>query len=144
MKTVDNLLKKKGSQIWAIGPDASIYEAVSMMAEKGIGALLVMEGEQLHGIISERDYARKVILAGKSSRQTPVKEIMTTAVLCAKLEQSVEQCLALMTDKRIRHLPVADGGKVVGLVSIGDLVKEIIAEQQFIIEQLEHYIAGQV
>ena len=144
MKTVDNLLKKKGSQIWAIGPDASIYEAVSMMAEKGIGALLVMEGEQLQGIISERDYARKVILAGKSSRQTPVKEIMTTAVLCAKLEQSVEQCLALMTDKRIRHLPVADGGKVVGLVSIGDLVKEIIAEQQFIIEQLEHYIAGQV
>jgi CBS domain-containing protein len=144
MKTVDNLLKKKGSQIWAIGPDASIYEAVSMMAEKGIGALLVMEGEQLNGIISERDYARKVILAGKSSRQTPVREIMTTAVLCAKLEQSVEQCLALMTDKRIRHLPVADGGKVVGLVSIGDLVKEIIAEQQFIIEQLEHYIAGQV
>jgi CBS domain-containing protein len=144
MKTVNNLLKKKGSQIWAIGPDASIYEAVSMMAEKGIGALLVMEGEQLNGIISERDYARKVILAGKSSRQTPVKEIMTTAVLCAKLEQSVEQCLALMTDKRIRHLPVADGGKVVGLVSIGDLVKEIIAEQQFIIEQLEHYIAGQV
>jgi CBS domain-containing protein len=144
MKTVYNLLKKKGSQIWAIGPDASIYEAVSMMAEKGIGALLVMEGEQLNGIISERDYARKVILAGKSSRQTPVKEIMTTAVLCAKLEQSVEQCLALMTDKRIRHLPVADGGKVVGLVSIGDLVKEIIAEQQFIIEQLEHYIAGQV
>ncbi|MDH3945849.1 MAG: CBS domain-containing protein [Chromatiales bacterium] len=144
MKTVDNLLKKKGSQIWAIAPDASIYEAVSMMAEKGIGALLVMEGEQLHGIISERDYARKVILAGKSSRQTPVREIMTTAVLCAKLEQSVEQCLALMTDKRIRHLPVADGGKVVGLVSIGDLVKEIIAEQQFIIEQLEHYIAGQV
>ncbi|PLX57728.1 MAG: hypothetical protein C0629_00855 [Chromatiales bacterium] len=144
MKTVDNLLKKKGSQIWAIAPDASIYEAVSMMAEKGIGALLVMEGEQLNGIISERDYARKVILAGKSSRQTPVKEIMTTAVLCAKLEQSVEQCLALMTDKRIRHLPVADGGKVVGLVSIGDLVKEIIAEQQFIIEQLEHYIAGQV
>lgn len=144
MKTVDNLLKKKGSQIWAIGPDASIYEAVSMMAEKGIGALLVMEGEQLNGIISERDYARKVILAGKSSRQTPVREIMTTAVLCAKLEQSVEQCLALMTDKRIRHLPVADAGKVVGLVSIGDLVKEIIAEQQFIIEQLEHYIAGQV
>lgn len=144
MKTVDNLLKKKGSQIWAIGPDASIYEAVSMMAEKGIGALLVMEGEQLNGIISERDYARKVILAGKSSRQTPVSEIMTTAVLCAKLEQSVEQCLALMTDKRIRHLPVADAGKVVGLVSIGDLVKEIIAEQQFIIEQLEHYIAGQV
>ena len=144
MKTVYNLLKKKGSQIWAIGPDASIYEAVSMMAEKGIGALLVMEGEQLNGIISERDYARKVILAGKSSRQTPVKEIMTTAVLCAMLEQSVEQCLALMTDKRIRHLPVADGGKVVGLVSIGDLVKEIIAEQQFIIEQLEHYIAGQV
>ncbi len=144
MKTVNSLLNKKGRQIWAIGPDASIYEAVSMMAEKGIGALLVMEGEHLRGIVSERDYARKVILAGKSSRQTPVKEIMTTSVLCARLEQSVEQCLALMSDKRIRHLPVAEGDKVIGLVSIGDLVKEVIAEQQFIIEQLEHYIAGQV
>ncbi len=144
MKTVDSLLNKKGRQIWAIGPDASIFEAVSMMAEKGIGALLVMEGEHLRGIVSERDYARKVILAGKSSRQTPVKEIMTTSVLCARLEQSVEQCLALMSDKRIRHLPVAEGDKVIGLVSIGDLVKEVIAEQQFIIEQLEHYIAGQV
>jgi CBS domain-containing protein len=144
MKTVNSLLNKKGRQIWAIGPDASIYEAVSMMAEKGIGALLVMEGERLRGIVSERDYARKVILVGKSSRQTPVKEIMTTSVLCARLEQSVEQCLALMSDKRIRHLPVADGDKVIGLVSIGDLVKEIIAEQQFIIEQLEHYITGQI
>ena len=144
MKTVNSLLNKKGRQIWAIGPDASIYEAVSMMAEKGIGALLVMEGERLRGIVSERDYARKVILVGKSSRQTPVKEIMTTSVLCARLEQSVEQCLALMSDKRIRHLPVADGDKVIGLVSIGDLVKEVIAEQQFIIEQLEHYITGQI
>ncbi len=144
MKTVDNLLAKKGTEVWSIAPEASIYDAVSLMAEKGIGALLVMEGEQLRGIVSERDYARKVILAGKSSRETPVSDIMTTAVLCAKLEQTVEQCLALMTDKRIRHLPVAEGGRVVGLVSIGDLVKEIIAEQQFIIEQLEHYIAGQV
>ena len=144
MKTVDNLLAKKGTEVWSIAPEASIYDAVSLMAEKGIGALLVMEGEQLRGIVSERDYARKVILAGKSSRETPVSDIMTTAVLCAKLEQTVEQCLALMTYKRIRHLPVAEGGRVVGLVSIGDLVKEIIAEQQFIIEQLEHYIAGQV
>ena len=144
MKTVDNLLAKKGTEVWSIAPEASIYDAVSLMAEKGIGALLVMEGEQLRGIVSERDYARKVILAGKSSRETPVSDIMTSAVLCAKLEQTVEQCLALMTDKRIRHLPVAESGRVVGLVSIGDLVKEIIAEQQFIIEQLEHYIAGQV
>ena len=144
MKTVDNLLAKKGTEVWSIAPEASIYDAVSLMVEQGIGALLVMEGEQLRGIVSERDYARKVILAGKSSRETPVSDIMTTAVLCAKLEQTVEQCLALMTDKRIRHLPVAEGGRVVGLVSIGDLVKEIIAEQQFIIEQLEHYIAGQV
>ena len=144
MKTVQSLLEKKGSQIWSIGPDASVFEAISMMAEKGIGAVLVMEDGRLCGILSERDYARKVILAGKSSRQTPVRDIMTRSVLCARLEQTVEQCLALMTDKRIRHLPVADDGNVIGLVSIGDLVKEIIAEQQFIIEQLEHYIAGKV
>ncbi|MGW8367360.1 MAG: CBS domain-containing protein [Gammaproteobacteria bacterium] len=144
MKTVQSLLEKKGSQIWSIGPDASVFEAISLMAEKGIGAVLVMEDGRLCGILSERDYARKVILAGKSSRQTPVRDIMTHSVLCARLEQTVEQCLALMTDKRIRHLPVADDGNVIGLVSIGDLVKEIIAEQQFIIEQLEHYIAGKV
>lgn len=144
MKTVQSLLEKKGSQIWSIGPDASVFEAISLMAEKGIGAVLVMKDGQLCGILSERDYARKVILAGKSSRQTPVRDIMTGSVLCARLEQTVEQCLALMTDKRIRHLPVADDGNVIGLVSIGDLVKEIIAEQQFIIEQLEHYIAGKV
>jgi CBS domain-containing protein len=144
MKTVQSLLEKKGSQIWSIGPDASVFEAISLMAEKGIGAVLVMEDGRLCGILSERDYARKVILAGKSSRQTPVRDIMTRSVLCARLEQTVEQCLALMTDKRIRHLPVADDGNVIGLVSIGDLVKEIIAEQQFIIEQLEHYIAGKV
>jgi CBS domain-containing protein len=144
MKTVQSLLEKKGSQIWSIGPDASVFEAISLMAEKGIGAVLVMEDGRLYGILSERDYARKVILAGKSSRQTPVRDIMTRSVLCARLEQTVEQCLALMTDKRIRHLPVADDGNVIGLVSIGDLVKEIIAEQQFIIEQLEHYIAGKV
>jgi len=144
MKTVQSLLEKKGSQIWSIGPDASVFEAISLMAEKGIGAVLVMEDGRLCGILSERDYARKVILAGKSSRQTPVRDIMTRSVLCARLEQTVEQCLALMTDKRIRHLPVADDGNVIGLVSIGDLVKEIIAEQQFIIEQLERYISGTV
>ena len=144
MKLVQQLLDRKGDEIISIAGDASVFDAIKLMADHTVGSLLVMEGDNLKGIVTERDYARKVILAGKSSRQTPVREIMTTAVLCAKLEQSVEQCLALMTDKRIRHLPVADGGKVVGLVSIGDLLKEIIAEQQFIIEQLEHYIAGQV
>ena len=142
MKRARHLLENKGSEIWSITPDASVLDAIKMMAEKGIGALLVMEGAELTGIVSERDYARKVILQGRSSRETPVREIMTDKVFSATLENSIDECMALMTDKRVRHLPVVDGGSVVGVLSIGDLVKAKIDEQQFHIEQLENYITA--
>lgn len=142
MKLVKYILDSKGNEIWHITPDDSVLNAIKMMAEKQIGALLVMENNELVGILSERDYARKVILKGKSSRETPVKDIMTAEVICADPLQTVEQCMEIMTEKHIRHLPVREGGKVVGVLSIGDLVKAIIAEQQFTIEQLESYIAS--
>ena len=140
--TVAKLLDSKGRHIWSIEPSNFVYDAIKLMAEKGIGALLVMEGESLVGILSERDYARKVILKGKSSKKTPVTDIMTKDVLFTHPEQNVEECMALMTEKHIRHLPVMEGKQVVGMISIGDLVKTIIAEQKFTIEQLEHYISG--
>ena len=140
MDTVHKLLENKGYDIWSVGPDAFVYEAIELMADKGCGALLVMNGPELAGIISERDYARKVILAGRSSKSMSVHEIMTTAVLTAEPSHTVEHCLAVMTDNRIRHLPVVDDVKVVGMISIGDLVKAIIAKQQFLISQLEQYI----
>ena len=140
MATVRQLLQRKGSEIWSIGPDARVYEALELMADKGIGALLVLEEENLVGIISERDYARKVALQGKTSLETPVKEIMTGAVYCVEPEQTVEECMALFTEKRIRHLPVLSDKGLVGVVSIGDIVKAIISEQEFMIEQLENYI----
>jgi CBS domain-containing protein len=121
---------------------ALVYDAMKLMADKEIGALLVMEGTTLAGILSERDYARKIILQGRSSLTTEVREIMTSRVVCAGPERSIEECMALMTDKRIRHLPVVEAGQVCGMISIGDLVKAIIAEQQFIIQQLERYITG--
>jgi CBS domain-containing protein len=142
MKLVKHILETKGSDIWRIAPDESVLDAIKLMAEKKIGALLVMEDESLVGIISERDYARKVILRGKSSRETPVNEIMTAQVVTTEPSESVEGCMKLMTDGRIRHLPVVDSGKVVGVLSIGDLVKEIIAEQEFTIKQLENYITS--
>lgn len=142
METVAQLLEDKGSEVWTIRPDASVFEAIEMMAEKGIGALVVMEGNTIVGLVSERDYARNVVLKGRASRATPIREIMTRRVICARPAQSVEECMALMTDKRVRHLPVVDGDRLCGLVSIGDLVKAIITEQQFIIEQLEHYISS--
>ncbi len=142
MKSVKQLLSSKGHEVWSIKPQDSMFDAIKLMADKEIGALLVMDTSKLVGIVTERDYARKVVLQGKSSKQTPVKEVMTTNVLCARPEQTVEECMALMTDKRVRHLPVLEGEKVVGLISMGDLVKAIIEEQQFIIEQLEHYISG--
>lgn len=142
MKSVKQLLSSKGHNVWAIRPQASMYDAIKLMADKEIGALLVMDTSQLVGIVTERDYARKVVLQGKVSKQTPVEDIMTTNVLCARPEQTVEECMALMTEKRVRHLPVLEGEGVVGLISMGDLVKAIIEEQQFIIEQLEHYISG--
>ena len=142
MKTVKDMLNSKGADIWFIRPDESVLEAIKMMAEKKVGALLVMENDNLAGIISERDYARKVILLGKSSRETPVSEIMTAEVVTTEPLETVEGCMKLMTDKRIRHLPVIENGKVVGVLSIGDLVKEIIAEQEFTIKQLENYITS--
>jgi len=121
---------------------STVFEALGRMAEKEVGALVVMDGARLAGIISERDYARKIILLGRTSPNTRVEEIMTSHVAYTHLEQSIEECMAIMTDKRIRHLPVIDEGKIVGIISIGDLVKSIIADQQFIIEQLERYITS--
>jgi CBS domain-containing protein len=142
MKNVAQILKQKGDQVWSIGPDAMVYQALKLMADKDIGALMVVEGERLVGVISERDYARKVILQGKSSLDTPVREIMTHHVVCVRPEQSVEECMALMTQHRIRHLPVVAGGSLAGLVSIGDVVKASIDEKDFMIQQLESYITG--
>lgn len=142
MATVAQLLTTKGGEIWSVRPDTTVYEAIELMATRAVGALLVMDDSGLAGILSERDYARKVILQGRSSRETAVSEIMTTNVFCANPAQSVEDCLALMTEKRIRHLPIEEDGQVVGVVSIGDLVKVIIEEQQRTIEQLGNYISG--
>jgi CBS domain-containing protein len=142
MQTVKQLLEGKGHEVWSVSPDTSVLDAIKKMADKGIGALLVLENGKPVGIVSERDYARKVILQGRSSQQTPVREIMTTRVVCARPDLNVEECMAIMTDKRIRHLPVMEGDRLLGMISIGDLVKAIIAEQQFIIKQLERYIAG--
>ncbi len=139
---VSDILSTKGRNVWSIEPDASVYDAMKLMADKGVGALIVREGERVAGVISERDYARKVILEGRSSRTTQVREIMTSHVLYAGPEQSVEECMAIMTDKRVRHLPVLEQGRLIGVISIGDLVKAIISEQQFRIEQLEQYIKG--
>ena len=141
MKLVRHILDSKGGEIWRIAAEDSVLDAIKLMAEKHIGALLVMDGDDLNGIVSERDYARKVILRGKSSRETPVRDIMTAEVVTTAPQETVDRCMALMTEKRIRHLPVVEDGRVVGVLSIGDLVKAIIAEQQFQIEQLEHYIA---
>lgn len=140
MDTVQQLLDSKGYDIWSVSPDASVYEAIETMADKGCGALLVMTGNQLKGIISERDYARKVILAGGASKDMKVSEIMTANVITVQPSHRVEECLSVMTEKRIRHLPVVEGDKVVGMMSIGDLVKAIIAKQAFLIAELERYI----
>lgn len=140
MKTVSQLLQSKGGAVHSIAPDARVIEALKVMADREIGALVVMEAGVLAGILSERDYARKVILHGKSSHDIPVRDIMTRHVVTVGPSQTVDQCMALMTSKRIRHLPVIDGGSIVGVVSIGDLVKEVIAEQEQTIRQLESYI----
>jgi CBS domain-containing protein len=142
MKRVDQLLHAKGHEVLSISPDASVLEAISLMAEKGIGALVVMQDDALIGVVTERDYARKVILKGRSSRSTPVRDIMTADVTTTTGDQTIETCMNTMMDERIRHLPVLDGDRVVGIISIGDLVKAIIADQQQAIEQLEHYISG--
>ncbi|MHB8666851.1 MAG: CBS domain-containing protein [Burkholderiales bacterium] len=140
MKTVAQLLKSKPSGVIAIGPDVQVLEALKVLADKDVGAVLVMDGSRLLGIVSERDYARKVALKGKSSSSTPVSEIMTREIVCVTPAQTNEECMALMTEKHARHLPVVDNGRVIGVLSIGDLVKDAISEQQFVINQLEHYI----
>ncbi len=140
MHTALEILQSKGSDVWSVSPDDLIYDAIRQMSEREIGALLVMQEGKLVGIVSERDYARKVALEERSSRTSPVRDIMSTRVLCVRPEQTVQECMALMTEKRARHLPVLDHKQVVGVLSIGDLVKAIIAEQQFEIERLQHYI----
>jgi CBS domain-containing protein len=142
MRQVKHLLDRKGSDIFAIAPEAPVLEAIKHMAERGVGALLVMRGEQLAGIVSERDYARKVILQGRSSAQTPVSEIMSSPVLTVTADTDVFDCMRLCTESRVRHLPVTDGSRVVGVISIGDLVKEVISAQQEQIEQLQRYITS--
>ena len=143
MKTIKQLLAEKGDRVFSITPEESVFEAIQRMAEHNVGALLVLNPEgRFAGIVSERDYIRRVSLEGKQSKETRVREIMTAKVLCARPDQSIQQSMAVMTDKRIRHLPVLDGDRLLGVVSIGDLVKAIIEDQQFTIQQLEHYIAG--
>ncbi|HEX6291639.1 MAG TPA: CBS domain-containing protein [Herpetosiphonaceae bacterium] len=141
-KTIKQLLQTKGHDVWSITSVASVFDAIRVMSDKGVGALPVVDAGKLVGIISERDYARKVILQGKSSRDTPVSAIMTAKVYYIRAEQSIEEGMALMTDKRIRHLPVFENDQMIGIVSIGDLVREIISNQEFLIGQLENYITG--
>ena len=142
MTQISDLLNHKGRDVWSLTPDATVYEAIDQMAQKGVGALLVMEGERLVGIVSERDYARKVILKGKASRETLVREIMSYPVVCAPPELTVEETMALMTDRRVRHLPVVVDGRVLGVISIGDVVRGIIDDKEFHIQQLTNYITG--
>lgn len=140
MITVKQLLDQKGNEVWSISPEDSVFDALKLMAEKDIGALVVLKNEKMVGILSERDYARKVILKGKSSMDTPVDTIMTDKVIYVEPEQSLESCMAIMTDKHIRHLPVYDEDELIGLISIGDVVKAVISQKEFVIEQLEKYI----
>lgn len=142
MKKIQQLLDEKGTRVWSIGPDATVYEALALMAEKGIGALMVIGDGRPVGLFSERDYARNVILKGRASRDTPVRDIMSSPILCVTPDQPLEEAMALMTEHRVRHLPVIREDQVLGMVSIGDLIKSIISEQKFIIEQLEHYISS--
>ena len=141
--TVNQLLTVKGRSVWSIGPDETVYTALQRLADKNIGALLVLDGDRLVGILSERDYARKVVLYGKSSMRTPVHEIMTKKVITISPSHTLGDCMTLMTNSRIRHLPVVAEGVVLGVVSIGDIVKTVISQQEFVIDQLENYIIGE-
>jgi CBS domain-containing protein len=140
--TITAILNHKGAQVWSIPPDMMVFDAIQLMADKNVGALLVMSGDKLLGVISERDYTRKVALKGKSSRQTPVKEILSSSVITASPAHTIEDCMRLMTENRVRHLPILDSDKVAGIVSIGDLVNWIISAQSVAIDQLENYISG--
>jgi len=141
-KNVRMILDSKSPDIWSVSPATPVYEALSLMADKGIGAVLVLDGEEVVGIMSERDYARKIVLKGKSSAQTPVSEIMTQNVICVEPSQPIEEIMALMVGKHIRHLPVLEDKKLVGIISISDVVRELISEQKLLIQQLESYIRG--
>jgi CBS domain-containing protein len=140
--TIDAILSQKSGEVFSVAPDATVYDAVAKMAEKNVGALVVMEGEKLVGIISERDYTRKVMLRGKRSRETQVNEIMSTQLTTVEPKESVDRCLEFMTDKRVRHLPVVENGKLLGVISIGDLVKHVISVQSATLDHLERYISG--
>lgn len=141
MITVEKLIKQKGTEVWSVSPEDSVYNAIKLMSEKGIGALAVVQKDTLAGIISERDYAGKVILQGRSSKETKVKDIMTTHVFHTVPEQHIDECLVIMNERRIRHLPVLQDGNLIGLLSIGDVVKEIIKDQKYTIKQLENHIS---
>jgi CBS domain-containing protein len=142
MRRVKDILQEKGTQVYAISPDAMVYEALQMMADKNVGALMVIEGDTVAGLISERDYARKIVLKGKLSKDVPVREIMTADIVRIGPDDDVEYCMELMTDKRVRHLPVFKNDRLMGIISIGDIVKAIIEHKEEIIEQLENYIKG--
>lgn len=142
MTTVRDLLRVKGNVVWSVPPDTTVFETLELMSDRNIGAVLVMEGAALIGIVSERDYARKVEMEGRSARDTTVREIMTRRVLTVQPDQTVADCMALMTEHRLRHLPVMQNDRLLGLISIGDVVKAIISEQEFVIGQLETYIMG--
>jgi CBS domain-containing protein len=142
MHTAKDILRSKGHDVWSVKPTNTVLEALGVMAEHDIGAVLVLDGDRLVGVLSERDYARKVVLAGRSSKDSQVKDVMTPHVICVAPDRSVDECMALMTNKRLRHLPVVDHKRVIGIVSIGDLVKATIDDQQFTITQLQSYIAG--
>jgi CBS domain-containing protein len=142
MIKMKDILASKGHDIWSIGPNKTVFEALELMAEKEIGALLVMDGERVNGLFSERDYARKMILKGLSSKETNVSDVMTSRVICSSLDHTADECMALMTEKRVRHLPIVENDKVVGLISIGDIVKAVISDQQFTIDVLEKYISS--
>jgi CBS domain-containing protein len=142
MTAVRHILDQKGRQVWSIHPGDTVYDAIKMMADKNVGALVVLDGGKIVGIVTERDYARNVFLKGRGSPQTLVGEIMVRDVVCVEADKSIEEGMAIMTAKRVRHLPVIDDDKLLGIVSIGDLVKSIISDREFVIEQLEHYISG--
>jgi CBS domain-containing protein len=141
MTTVQHLLQNKGHTVWSIPPNASVFEAIQLMADKRVGALMVVDRNELVGIISERDYAREIVLKDRASRDTPVSAIMTQRVLYVRPQQTLEECMALMTEKNLRHLPVLDDGRLIGVISMRDVVKDLIAEKEFLIEQLENYIS---